>query len=157
MRTVTADEPHVWLYAVTDSGAEPAIDELTGVGGAAVRPVRAADLTAVVSDVAAVQYGEEALRANLEDLHWLERTAREHHAVIEAVAGHGPVLPMRLATVYEGDMRLVTSLTERAADLHCALDRVRSCREWGLRGYVLEPVAGASGPEEHARVSVPAD
>jgi Gas vesicle synthesis protein GvpL/GvpF len=141
-QTVAAGERYVWLYAVTD--VELPADgltgsDLTGVGGEAVRPVRVAELTAVVSDVARAEFGETALRRNLEDLDWLGKTAREHHAVIEAVAGQGPVVPMRLATVYDSDARLAGELTERAADLHRALTRVRSSHEWGVRGHVSEP------------------
>ena len=54
-------------------------------------------LTAIVGDVGDRDYGEAALRRHLEDLDWLARTARAHHAVLAAVAERGPVVPMRLA------------------------------------------------------------
>lgn len=139
---MAADERYIWLYAVTEAGAEFTPDRMTGVGGEAVRPVRVAELTAVVSAVAQAEFGEAALRRNLEDLQWLEKTAREHHAVIEAVAEQGPVVPMRLATVYDSDAGLAGKLTERAADLHRALSRVQASHEWGVRGYAPEPTDG---------------
>ena len=145
---MTADGWCVWLYAVTDADAEFAAGDLTGVSGERVRPVQAAEFTAIVSDVAEPEFGEAALRRNLEDLHWLEKTAREHHGVIEALASRGPVVPMRLATVYDSDAGLASTLEERAADLQRALSRVRACREWGVRGYVTEPAAGDTGPGE---------
>ena len=148
---MTVDGRYIWLYAVTQAGAEFPADSVIGVGGEAVRSVRVAELTAIVSDVSELEFGEAALRRNLEDLHWLERTAREHHAVIEAVAGQGPVVPMRLATVYDSDAGLVGTVEERAADLHRALSRVRACHEWGVRGYVSEPTASppATAKAEH--------
>lgn len=146
---MTAEDRCVWLYAVGDGGAGPLAGELAGIGAGAVRPVRAAGLTAIVGDVAEREFGEDALRRNLEDLDWLERTARAHHAVIEAVAGRGPVLPMRLATVYQSDASVTRMLEQRAADLRAALSRVAACSEWGLKAFAA-PAAGhdaAGGPD----------
>ena len=39
-------------------------------------------------------------RAALEDLDWLEETARAHHHVVDAVARTRPTAPVRLVTVY---------------------------------------------------------
>ena len=88
------------------------LDELEGVGGGPVRAVTAAGLTAIAGDVPAAEFGEAALRRNLENLAWLEATARAHHRVIEALAGEAPVVPMRLATVYRDDAGTAASLTE---------------------------------------------
>src|SRR5262249_29607138 len=97
-------EPHgVWIYAIAERGAMTPLRQLTGVGGGPVRTVAAAGLTAVAEDVAPAEFGEDALRRKLEDLGWLEATARAHHHVIDAVAQQGPLVPMRLATVYSGD------------------------------------------------------
>lgn len=137
---MTAEDRCVWLYAVT-GGAGPLPGHLAGVGAGAVRPVRAAGLAAIVGDVAEREFGEAALRRNLEDLDWLERTARAHHAVIEVVAGRGPVLPMRLATVYTSDASVTRMLEQRAADLRAALSRVAACSEWGLKAFAV-PAAG---------------
>jgi hypothetical protein len=156
----------VWLYAVTADGEGfPAGDATgagawagvgigvgmgvgigVGVGGGRVRAVRAAGLTAVVGDVAEGEFGEAALRRNLEDLDWLERTARAHHAVIGALAGHGPVVPMRLATVYSGDDPVADMLRQRAGDLREALSRLRGRSEWGVKAYAAAPADPATEP-----------
>jgi Gas vesicle synthesis protein GvpL/GvpF len=136
---MAADGRCVWLYAVIDDmGALPA-GELTGVGASMVRPLQAAGLAAIVSDVDQREFGEAALRRNLEDLRWLERTARAHHAVIEAVATRCPVVPMRLATVYRSDISVLTMLGDRAMDLRDALSRIGACREWGVKAFVALP------------------
>ena len=70
---MAADGRCVWMYAVAGDFTAPIAGELTGVGGSAVRPVRAAGLTAIVGDVDQPDFGEAALRRNLEDLDWLER------------------------------------------------------------------------------------
>jgi Gas vesicle synthesis protein GvpL/GvpF len=122
----------VWVYAVGDD-VDPG--GLIGVGGGAVRPVTAAGLAAVVGDVPGEEFGQDALRRNLEDLEWLERTARTHHAVIEAVAKEHTAVPMRLATVYSSDEAVAGMLNERAADLREALARIQGRAEWGVKAY----------------------
>jgi hypothetical protein len=144
----------VYLYAVTGTDVpEPDVD--AGVDGTRVRRIVAGGLAAVVGSVDPVRFGEESLRRNLEDLQWLETTARAHHAVVDATARGGPVAPVRFATVYLDDDRVRAMLTERGAELAAALDRVRGRVEWGVKGFALprgapaepepEPVPGA-GP-----------
>jgi Gas vesicle synthesis protein GvpL/GvpF len=143
---MTAESRCVWLYAVIDDvGALPA-GELTGVGAGVVRPLRAAGLAALAGDVDQREFGEAALRRNLEDLGWLERTARAHHAVIEAVGTRCPVVPMRLATVYHCDASVLTMLRDRAADFRAALSRLATCREWGVKAFAAAPDPGPPGP-----------
>ena len=93
----------VWVYGVAGDDIEAFADGMAGVGGAPPRTITAAGLTAIVGDVGDREYGTAALRRNLEDLDWLALTARAHHAVLEAVAGRGPVVPMRMATLFAAD------------------------------------------------------
>jgi hypothetical protein len=130
----------VYLYAVTDAapaeehGEEP---DLAGVDGVPVRRVVSGDLAAVVSSVDPTRFSEEALRRSLEDLQWLERTARAHNAVVTAVARSGPIAPVRLATVYLDDENVRALLDERAAEFTAALDRIRGRAEWGVKGFAV--------------------
>lgn len=132
----------VWVYAVADRAATAALGQLSGVGGGPVRAVEGAGLIALAEDVPLAEFGEQALRRNLEDLGWLEATARAHHRVIEAVTQQGPAVPMRLATVYSGDAGVAAMLAERADDFRDALDHIRGRKEWGVKAYA----AGRSGP-----------
>lgn len=143
----------LWLYAVAAEGAEfpTGAGAGIGVGGGQVRAVRAAGLTAVVEDVGEDEFGAAALRRNLEDLEWLDRTARAHHAVIEAMAGHGAVVPMRLATVYSGDDSVASMLRQRADDLSEALSRISGRSEWGVKAYASLPAD--TGPDDQADAS----
>ena len=132
----------VYLYAVTDADhPEPAVD--AGVDGAPVRRLVAGGLAAFVSSVDPVRFSEEALRRSLEDLQWLETTARAHHAVVDAVARGGPVAPVRFATVYLDDDRVRDLLAERGAAFAAALDRVRGRVEWGVKGFAVPSAAPA--------------
>lgn len=130
------DECGVWAYAITDHGAAD-VCGLTGVAGTKVRTAPAAGLTVLVSDVSLAEFGEAALRRNLENLGWLEQVARAHHHVIDAAARLFPVLPTRLATVYSGDAGLAAALDGRREDLRAALRRVGGRVEWGVKAYTV--------------------
>ena len=125
----------VWVYAITERVDPTPLAQIKGVGGREIRTVAAAGLTAVAGDVGLAEFGEEALRRNLEDLDWLETTARAHHGVIDAVAQQGPLVPMRLATMYSDDARITAMLTERAEDFRSALRRISGRLEWGVKAY----------------------
>lgn len=133
-----------WVYAVT-AGAGTVPDGLAGVGGTPLRSVSNAGLAAVVSSVDLGEYGEEPLRRNLEDLDWLEATARAHHSVIDAVAHDGPTVPMQLATLYRGDERVAAMLGDKHQDFQAVLDRIRERVEWGVKIY-LSAGGGETAP-----------
>ncbi|MEU4336792.1 GvpL/GvpF family gas vesicle protein [Micromonospora lupini] len=139
----------VWLHGVVRDIDRAALAAVAGMGGVPVRAVSAAGLVAVVSAAPLDEYGEEPLRRNLEDLAWLERTARTHHAVVEALARQGPVVPARLATVHTDDGRVAASLTARRAELSATLARLTGRDEWGVKGYLVpgapEPSAAGAG------------
>ncbi|MFF5173967.1 GvpL/GvpF family gas vesicle protein [Micromonospora sp. NPDC000089] len=126
-----------WLHGVVREPDPAVLAAVSGMDGGPVRAVPAGDLTAVVSAVPLSEYGEEPLRRNLEDLAWLERAARAHHAVVDALARAGAVVPARLATVHHDDARVAAMLTGRRAELAEVLDRLTGRAEWGVKGYVV--------------------
>jgi hypothetical protein len=142
----------VWAYAVAKPVRPACLDELVGVGSGRVRAVAAAGLTAIAGDVPVAEFGEAALRRNLEDLAWLEDTARAHHRVIAAVAREGPVVPMRLATVYRDDAGAAAALAEFAGDFRSAIARTREHKEWAVKAYAAGPAEpdGTGGDPEPA-------
>ncbi|MBM0276817.1 GvpL/GvpF family gas vesicle protein [Micromonospora tarensis] len=135
-----------WLHGVVRDAGPATLARIGGMDGGPVRAVSAAGLVAVVSTAPLDEYGEQPLRRNLEDLAWLERAARAHHAVLEALARRGPVVPARLATVHTDDERVARSLTTRRAELVATLDRLTGRGEWGVKGYLV-PGATAVGAE----------
>jgi hypothetical protein len=143
----------VWTYAIARGGSE--LSGLTGVGGATVRTTACAGLTALVSDVSLAEFGEEALRENLENLDWLDVVARAHHDVIDAASRLFELLPTRLATVYSGDAALCAALAARRDQLLDTLHRVGGRAEWGVKAYAApdpdppdppDQVRGRAGP-----------
>lgn len=143
-----AEDTGVWLYAVTlDAGPSPLTGH-RGVAAEAPRTIAAAGLVAVVGDVPLDAFGEAALRRNLEDLDWLAAIARAHDVIIAALGEAGPVVPIRLATVYRDDESVRLVLQRRADEFGTTLDRVAGRTEWGVKVFVEprpEPGAGSTG------------
>ncbi|WP_068158734.1 GvpL/GvpF family gas vesicle protein [Rhodococcus phenolicus] len=142
---MTADHG-VWVYAVTGAGLpEDAGHDVAGVARETIRTVTAAGLTAVVGTVPLGEFGEEALRSNLENLDWLETVARAHDGVVSAVVRRAPAIPLRLATVYRDDDRVRDVLDARRADFEEALALVTGRTEWGVKAYAdLDAIAASA-------------
>lgn len=111
---------------------------VTGVSGEPVRLVHRGRLVAAVSSVSLEDYGEEALRRNLEDLQWLDAQARSHHRVISSLMDGGPVLPMRLAILYDNDERVEEMLAETQNEFEAALTAVSGRSEWGVKVFLSD-------------------
>ena len=161
-----SEDTGVWTYAITEDGhlsgpdGEVDLSWLTGVGETKVRTATSCGLTVLVSDVSLADFGEAALRENLENLDWLDEVAQEHHYVIDAAARLFPLLPVRLATVYSGDDALRAALAERGAQLLDALRRVGGRVEWGVKAYAApESTAAAVSAAQavHAELTVKAN
>lgn len=139
----------VYLYGVARDLDPGRLGETAGVAGTPVRGVIVNDLTALVSTVRLEEYGEDALRANLEDLTWLELTARTHHHVVEHAARIAATAPVRIATVYRDDDRVTEVLRQEGDRFAVILDRITGRSEWGVKVYAHLDQAG---PEAAAGV-----
>lgn len=146
---MSTDGVGVWAYAVIQGdSADDRIAGLQGVAGEPVRVLATADLAAAVGTVSLGEFGEEALRRNLEDLDWLAAKARAHDAVISAIARSGPVIPVRMATVYLDDARVEQLLQNRRDDFSAALDLVTGREELGVKAYAdPKKLAGQEDPQ----------
>ena len=131
-----------YVYAVCRPFGTPLQSQLTGVGGAPPALLRHHGLVAVVSQVPAADFCEEALKAHLEDLDWLSVTARAHQGVIDALTTVTTPLPLRLATVFQDDSGVRTMIEAREDDFLRTLDRLEGRVEWGVKVY-LEPEPAA--------------
>jgi len=139
-----------YVYCVTAPRA--ALDGVAGVDPRfAVDAVEHAGLRALVSSVPSEEFGADALKRNLEDLGWLERTARAHQAVLDrALAAAGAVVPLRLCTIFTDDGQ-VREMLDRERDVFLdALERVRGRAEWSVK-----VLADAGAVEDAARERSP--
>lgn len=137
-----------YLYAVTRGVDPSALSDVAALSGETVDVVEHEGLLAVLSTVDLDEFGEDALRANLEQLDWLEETARTHDAVIKAVSGLGPVAPMRLATIFLDDASVRRRLDEWYLALEQVLDRVQDRREWSVKVIARPSSADPLAPRE---------
>jgi len=122
------------MYAISRNLDAEALAACHGLAQGQLDVVQHRQLSAVVSTVDLSDYGEEALRRNLERLEWLEETARCHEAVVRTVADHGPVAPLRLATICLDDDAVRKRLDEWYFALDQILDRVTGRAEWSVKG-----------------------
>ena len=116
--------------------AHAVLDE--SVGGVADEPVHVVacdELAAVVGVVNLDEFGQDALRRNLEDLDWVAQKARAHDAVISTIAQSGAVIPVRMATVYLDDGRVQKLLESRREDFGETLGRLSGRTEVGVKVY----------------------
>lgn len=126
-----------YVYAVGRHLDHQRLRGLTGLGGAEVRTIDQRDLVAIVSTVDLEEFGEAGLRRNLENLDWLEKTARCHDEVIRRSVSAGLSLaPFRLATIYRSDQSVRDRVDDLYDNLVEALDRVEGRTEWSVKAYV---------------------
>ncbi|MFI1302003.1 GvpL/GvpF family gas vesicle protein [Streptomyces sioyaensis] len=137
-----------YVYALSRAGTalDTGAPQLTGLDNGPLRTVTCGELSALVSSVPADAYGEEGMRARLEDLSELAAVARTHHAVIEAAHATTTVLPIRLATVYLDDARVRSMLHERRADFGELLTWLEGHVELGVKVYADLREAAATPP-----------
>lgn len=133
-----------YVYLAARKVPDEAVEGLTGQAGQPLRLVHKSGLAAVVSTVDLAEFGEKALRRNLEDLGWLERVARAHDAVVQRVGEFTAVAPWRLATIMLDDDRVVDLLNDYKVELKVALDRVEGCSEWSVK-LIIESTTPSPG------------
>src|SRR5689334_9420574 len=122
---MAADDVGTWVYAITwaDRAAECAPD-LRGVAGEPVRAVVGGDLAAAVGTVQLDEFRGARLRRNLSDFDAFASNARAHNCVVSAFRRGGPVVPVRLGTIYRDDWRVCQLLLREHDDMVTALRRV---------------------------------
>jgi hypothetical protein len=149
-----------YLYAISRPFPETELDGLHGVADAPVRAVRAGELSCLVSTVDLAEFGEQALRINLEDLGWLERTARQHDDVVRASAHARTTVPLRLATICTDDAAAARKLAELGRRASAVLNELDGREEWGVKLFAVgpaepaglaEPVSAESGGAAYLR------
>lgn len=135
-----------YLYCVMTAGARPPLDDLTGVDAAhPVESFEHAGLAAVTGRVSLAEFGSGPLERNLNDLDWLARTARRHQAVLDRALASGPIVPLRLCTIF-ADRERIRSMLEREHDaLADTLARLGDRTEWGVK--VIADARALRGPE----------
>jgi Gas vesicle synthesis protein GvpL/GvpF len=120
---VGQEQPELAGVAGVDPGFPVFVVDENGVG-------------AIVSEVPLAEFGDEALKKNLEELPWVAEKVRAHEHVLERAAQDVPVLPLRFGTIYRNLEGVRGLLTEDRRELASTLAQLRGRREWGVKSVV---------------------
>jgi Gas vesicle synthesis protein GvpL/GvpF len=124
----------LYVYCIAPAGEASPLDGLAAVDASfEVGWVTQGDLSAAVSRVRRQEFASDALKRKLEDLAWLEHTARAHHAVLARVLAAGAVVPLRLCTIIADEDGVRDTLRRERDPLLAALERVRGHAEWSVK------------------------
>jgi hypothetical protein len=126
----------LWAYCVLRAGDSHPPD-LTGIEpSTVVEPLQANGLAVLVSRVPSNEFAAEPLRRNLNDLPWLERVARAHEQVLDAVLAESTIVPLRLCTLYESGDSVVRMLEQERQSFQDALAALEGRFEWAVKVLV---------------------
>lgn len=93
------------------------------------------DLAALSSEVPLASYSEEKLTEHLSDASWTAVRAMRHETVMEHVAKHATVVPLRFGTIYLERAGVERMLTEKREELVQILERLRGREEWEVNVF----------------------
>jgi Gas vesicle synthesis protein GvpL/GvpF len=123
----------LYVYAITDSRAEP---KVTGLHGAPLRRVEGGELAGLVSEHAvAPELDEEVLWA--------------HEQVVEELMSLATILPLRFGSSVERAEALIAMMAERREEFLASLERVRGAVEISVRAEL--PAPGEEDPPARPR------
>ncbi len=92
-------------------------------------------IQAIVSRVSLCEFGQEALKANLNDPSWLEARVRTHQRVLESTLADGALIPMKFCTIYLGEARVQEILAQYHDDFIETLARLDGRQERGVKVF----------------------
>lgn len=123
-----------YVYCVMGSETGRSLEGLPGVdAGFGIRAIRHAGMTALASAVPLTEFGAEPLKRNLNDLAWIERTARAHQRVLDRALREATIVPLRLCTVFDDDASVAAMLEREHDVLAGALARLAGRQEWAVK------------------------
>ncbi len=136
----TAAEPEppgtrqgAYVYAVTAGDFEVSSRLSPGVNGSEVQGLHHGTLTAVFSSVTLDEFGEHALRQNLNNLSWLETVARQHEEVVGQLTAETTAIPLRLCTLFNDPEAVRDMLSRNRNAFEGVLARLKDTSEWGVK------------------------
>ncbi|MFB7742008.1 GvpL/GvpF family gas vesicle protein [Streptomyces sp. NPDC056132] len=125
----------LYVYAVTRPFTAALPSDVRALDGEPPALIEHRGLCAAVSRVPAAHFDAAPLRAHLEDLDWLAGVARNHQAVVSALAAVSCPVPLRLATVCRDEDGVRRLLDSGSARFESAIERLDGRVEWGVKVY----------------------
>ncbi|CAM3667213.1 GvpL/GvpF family gas vesicle protein [Nocardiopsis rhodophaea] len=140
----------VYVYAVARPFPRHRLGDARGVGGYPVYLVAQQNLAAAVSPIPVNSYDERGFRVHLGDIEWLEAAARAHHRVVDEISQNSAVIPLRMASVYNGEEQVRALLRDEGGAFESVLRRLSGRVEWGVKVLTRPPTA-PGGATQRAR------
>lgn len=126
----------LWAYCVMRA-CDPHPPDLVGIEPRkGIERLEAGGLAVLVSRVPRAEFGAEPLRANLNELAWLERVARAHEAVLDLTLAESTIVPLRMCTLYETGEGARRMLEQERGSLVEALSALDDRFEWAVKVLV---------------------
>ena len=126
----------VYAYAVY-----PAVEAVAGVldvdgvmPGVPVRAETLGDMTVVVSEVDACQFGADAIKERLKDADWARDRVLGHHRVLTGLPFEG-MLPFKFCTLFSSLDAVADELARRRPLIREAAESIGGAREYGVKLY----------------------
>jgi len=138
-------EPGLYVYGVVAADAPPAAMP-PALDGSPTMLVPDGPVAAVAGVVDLAEFDEQALRANLGRIEWVERVARGHDRVLAEIRPQTTVVPMRMCTIYRTEEAVHDMLRRETEALCAALAELRGRAEWGVKAWA--PARGRAEPGE---------
>jgi len=137
-----------YLYGVIDR--EPRADAFSGLDD--VRCVRFKHTAALVSEVSLDEFDESQLPARLNDPKWLERKLWAHERVLERALEMATVVPMKFATIFKSELRLLAALDAHYERILELFRKLKGKQEYGLKVFSQRSLLEADVEQTHPRV-----
>lgn len=133
---MSTESEGLWVYGILDgASANQRVAGVVGVAGEEIRSIQVGGIAAAVGTVPLAEFGEDALRQNLENLDWLDDKARAHDRVVSRLAQSGSVIPLRMTTVYLTEQGVADLLVDHCDQFAATLDAVNARQELGVKAY----------------------
>jgi len=132
---------HHYLYGIARANcplpaAGPGVDPRFPVELA-----RCGQLAALASRVGLDRFDLTRLQAGTTDLPWLSEVAVRHNAILTEAAKCGPLLPLRLGTVFHGRDSLLEKVAQHQVRVVEFLRSLGDRHEWAVKVYLDEVLA----------------
>jgi hypothetical protein len=128
------DDMIVHAYGIV-AADEPLSEFPPGIADTSVALLGVDNVAAIVSLLPVEGFGVTDWERNATNVGWLERVARQHHAVLQHVATTAAVVPLRLPSLYGNLESLADTLREAGDLLKRDLHRIEGKVEWAVKVY----------------------
>lgn len=92
-------------------------------------------LTMAFELVSELEFGEDHISGNLQDMEWVTKKATRHQRILEAINQSGGVIPFSFGTIFKTRSALLDSLRSREAYFLQTLSFLGNRKEWGIKLY----------------------